>query len=684
MEESNAIYNETVLKDIREGIEEVRIRLNQVDPEFQVRLNDAVNDILRAVRQFTVLDKMIIVVCGMLKAGKSTLINLLARSKNASPVGFGVDTTKRWAVIRRGESREGCIKCYYATNSEKKDRALMQVFDCLRGVKLTEPARYEVKSHELTTRNLRAILCGDVGDDNGILTREPLLVVVEPQRETDGDDSGLLSQNVMILDMPGLDSDKAQKSIEDYSKVVSESDVIFYIQSSVSPLNDAAKKLLTSALGNRPPETINIIQNRIMSQMWRKESVQADAQKRQLDQALEDIYACCKEARVPNPEGNISCFMMNLGMAYDGCDIGGKDLLNTEGVMPDGAPITDRELLHRSCFDNFEKKVCEQMRGTGCRHRARHCAGEIRRGLVRLRELLDRYRTEQLDPQVHQADEALKSWSELDKRLETEKANCCLPQSAKRLKLSESFKDVIKNHVEDVRLSVAKTEDFSPFMKDGGIRVKTGLLDRFLERCNDKMAEVLSGVLTSCALKDVLLGGKEENRVNDFLNKNLKERLFGACEEFLKKEPRYDEIWRNTRIEYEFLPNEKLFPDVITRPSIDLVKDLQKSGYPYKKKKWIVWETKEDVSTGVNDWRKLKELYFQDAERYVDEYGRVLLNKLFEKGKNSGMKPVCDAVAEKLAESKKKVNDAEALKKAVQEEIEKLGGLELNAERIVE
>lgn len=198
------------------------------------------------------------------------------------------------------------------------------------------------------------------------------------------------------------------------------------------------------------------------------------------------------------------------------------------------------------------------------------------------------------------------------------------------------------------------------------------------------MAEVLSGVLTSCALKDVLLGSTEEDRVNDFLNKNLKERLFGACEEFLKKEPRYDEIWRNTRIEYEFLPNEKLFPDVITRPSIDLVKDLKKSGYPYKKKKWIVWETKEDVSTGVNDFGKLTELYVQDAERYVDEYGQVLLNELFEKGKNSGMKPVCDAVAEKLAESKKKVNDAEALKKAVQEEIEKLGGLELNAERIVE
>ena len=194
----------------------------------------------------------------------------------------------------------------------------------------------------------------------------------------------------------------------------------------------------------------------------------------------------------------------------------------------------------------------------------------------------------------------------------------------------------------------------------------------------------MSGVLTSCALKDVLLGSTEEDRVNDFLNKNLKERLFGACEEFLKKEPRYDEIWRNTRIEYEFLPNEKLFPDVITRPSIDLVKDLQKSGYPYKKKKWIVWETKEDVSTGVNDFGKLMELYVQDAERYVDEYGQVLLNELFEKGKDLGMKPVCDAVAEKLAESKKKVNDAEALKKAVQEEIEKLGGLELNAERIVE
>ena len=36
---------------------------------------------------------------GMLKSGKSTLVNLLARNRNASPTGFGFDTTLRPALI---------------------------------------------------------------------------------------------------------------------------------------------------------------------------------------------------------------------------------------------------------------------------------------------------------------------------------------------------------------------------------------------------------------------------------------------------------------------------------------------------------------------------------------------------------------------------------------------------------
>ena len=52
-----------------------------------------------------------VVACiGMLKAGKSTLINLLARSKDASPTGFGFDTTLRPVLITSSTEPHGTIE----------------------------------------------------------------------------------------------------------------------------------------------------------------------------------------------------------------------------------------------------------------------------------------------------------------------------------------------------------------------------------------------------------------------------------------------------------------------------------------------------------------------------------------------------------------------------------------------
>lgn len=53
----------------------------------------------RSLRQFESLVTVIASV-GMLKAGKSTLVNLFAGSDLASPIGFGKDTMMRPALIR--------------------------------------------------------------------------------------------------------------------------------------------------------------------------------------------------------------------------------------------------------------------------------------------------------------------------------------------------------------------------------------------------------------------------------------------------------------------------------------------------------------------------------------------------------------------------------------------------------
>ena len=73
--------------------------------EFRKLVDKASKEIRRGIKQFDSTIAVVIVV-GMLKAGKSTLINLFARNTNASPVGFGVDTTLRPALIKMREKSE--------------------------------------------------------------------------------------------------------------------------------------------------------------------------------------------------------------------------------------------------------------------------------------------------------------------------------------------------------------------------------------------------------------------------------------------------------------------------------------------------------------------------------------------------------------------------------------------------
>ena len=74
---------------------------------------------------------------GMLKSGKSTLINLLARSKDASPTGFGFDTTLRPALITSSTEPRGIIEIWLPNTPEQKltKTVLNEVFLCLRKVK---------------------------------------------------------------------------------------------------------------------------------------------------------------------------------------------------------------------------------------------------------------------------------------------------------------------------------------------------------------------------------------------------------------------------------------------------------------------------------------------------------------------------------------------------------------------
>ena len=107
-----------ILREIQMAWDKMNKNL-QASFAVQEKLQHVYNAITRRINQFQ-SSRIIIISAGMLKAGKSTLVNLLARTNNASPVGYGYDTTLNPALVKmgaRGDS-EGAIYVYNLPSDE--------------------------------------------------------------------------------------------------------------------------------------------------------------------------------------------------------------------------------------------------------------------------------------------------------------------------------------------------------------------------------------------------------------------------------------------------------------------------------------------------------------------------------------------------------------------------------------
>ena len=280
---------------------------------------------------------------GMLKSGKSTLINLLARNKNASPTGFGFDTTLRPALITCTQEPRGKIEIWLPSDPEKRLTrvSLNEVFLCLRGVK----ASADVKSatchqYPLTPANLENALCKAVLEaDQNMLPCEPVMVVVKVPRNKDSP----LSSEIVLLDTPGLDSGISEwtaNTSERYSWIIENSDLLLFLQSSVAPLNRNATKILHDIHARSPDTPVWLIQNEMCAKPWlpleriteenTKQRTQAARMFNTVSRAFKQVYA-------------------NLGKADSAIfdeSLGGK---------------LRRELLHDSQFCSLEQNVKDDL-----------------------------------------------------------------------------------------------------------------------------------------------------------------------------------------------------------------------------------------------------------------------------------------------------------------------------------
>ena len=212
-----------------------------------------------------------VVTCvGMLKSGKSTLVNLFARNPLASPTGYGFDTTLRPALIMETDMPTGEIEIWFPKRNAKKSNFEI-LFNHLRGVDNTEKIEEEFSLHKepLTEEKLTNALCKKAREtEDNLLPSEPALVVVKvPHHE-----KSLLSSDIMILDTPGLDSGlsewtkKSEQNSYSYSWIINNSDLLLFLQSSVAPLNQMATDILKAIQDNQA--IVWLVHNEMVSKPW--------------------------------------------------------------------------------------------------------------------------------------------------------------------------------------------------------------------------------------------------------------------------------------------------------------------------------------------------------------------------------------------------------------------------------
>lgn len=299
----------------------------------------------RSRREFDAI--LFFTVCfGILKSGKSTLVNLLAGHEEASPTRFGQDTTIRPCILMAGEEDEIIIfrmkDCVRLEGSDDKEQKCFNaVIDHLRGViedeqELSINHHVTIRRERFTRDNVFKAVCDK--DADGI---EPLITAIRLKNCSD-----LLRSDIALLDVPGLDSDKMNTEMPRYLELLERCDLLLFVQSTISAFGKGAGSTLKSLVERSKGSPVWLIQNRFEAQPWR---MQEELRDRDLE--LAKLSRNNLAISLSLPEKLIFAKQINLGKAYDA-------RFNKSLLLPD---IDSDLLMEESAFAEVEKELSDKI-----------------------------------------------------------------------------------------------------------------------------------------------------------------------------------------------------------------------------------------------------------------------------------------------------------------------------------
>lgn len=299
-----------------------------------------------------------IVTFGMLKAGKSTLVNALVGKPDVSPVGHGRETTKRSSIIFAADDEhpegvyiytpKGCAKEgeNIADWRRKKCEALILA---LGGVGKVED-EFDVEGPKrLSGKEMDELLTSKPDEEE-----LPPVIRIQPGGAARFSGENLLKDGVAILDTPGLDGIDVNATNDAFWQVLpAQGDFFLLVQSSMSGLNDDCATQIAKIYGmteNKPG--ILIVYNEIAAQFWLDDEVQ----KRKLKKDQQEVQSYLRgKLREVSQGAATDIVSVNAGAAS-------AALFGNEEEFSGVYAQTPSELLKLSCIGELTAKLRRMLR----------------------------------------------------------------------------------------------------------------------------------------------------------------------------------------------------------------------------------------------------------------------------------------------------------------------------------
>ena len=298
---------------------------NDSSQHAKLELANAITDITRRRNAFN-SKRFFIVTFGMLKAGKSTLVNTFVGRK-ISPIGSSQETTLRCAIILAADDTNAEGIYHYEPKGEPCDKIALEkwregkcvaLFDYLNGLENEDflKANFNVRKEVYSSDAVKKYLSNPENRDRFDL---PPVIRIDTRKFPDSEDMpyvreiNLLRDGVAIIDTPGLDGALANSENDPFFRILpSNGDFFLLVQSSMSAINKSGAetiKKIYGATGNLP---IVVVFNEMNSRFWLKFQEQHDALKTDAKKASDDLAS-----KLDMGGRRPKYLSINAGQAYD-------------------------------------------------------------------------------------------------------------------------------------------------------------------------------------------------------------------------------------------------------------------------------------------------------------------------------------------------------------------------------